>query len=65
MDIHSFCQARTPPCLKLNIDIPAAHPYDVENLFKDTDNMKYSICVDAVFEGKDLGESLAGIKQLG
>lgn len=27
--------------------------------------MKYSICVDAVFEGKDLGESLACIKQLG
>jgi len=27
--------------------------------------MKYSICVDAVFEGKDLGESLTCIKQLG
>jgi hydroxypyruvate isomerase len=27
--------------------------------------MKYSICVDAVFEGKDLGESLECIKRLG
>ena len=27
--------------------------------------MKYSICVDAVFAGKDLGESLACIQRLG
>ncbi|MCF7974001.1 MAG: TIM barrel protein [Phycisphaerae bacterium] len=27
--------------------------------------MKYSICVDAVFEGKDMGQSLEVIKQLG
>jgi hydroxypyruvate isomerase len=27
--------------------------------------MQYSICVDAVFEGKDIGQSLACIKQLG
>ena len=27
--------------------------------------MKYSICVDAVFEGKDFGESLEAVKQLG